>query len=204
MKYIGSYGSGGYEEKKSRFIGEVFPVHREEEVQAQLNAVRKKYYDARHHCYAYVIGPEYQIVRQSDDGEPSQTAGLPILNVLKGAEIHDALLVVTRYFGGTLLGTGGLVRSYTAAARAALENADILTAVTGFRAEAEIGYELLQRLRYLAEGLKVREEKIDYLEKVRISWLVPAEAMEKFQKQVQEASGGSVVLAISKAQWYNS
>ena len=88
MKYVKSYATGEYEEKKSRFIGEVFPIQSVDEAEALIQQVRKKYYDARHHCYAYVLGDQYEIVKQSDDGEPSQTAGMPILNVLKGEEIH--------------------------------------------------------------------------------------------------------------------
>ena len=96
MKYVKSYATGEYEEKKSRFIGEVFPIQSVDEAEALIQQVRKKYYDARHHCYAYVLGNQYETVKQSDDGEPSQTAGMPILAVLKGQEIHDALVVVTR------------------------------------------------------------------------------------------------------------
>lgn len=127
-------GYGEYEEKKSRFLGEALPVTSEEEVRTELARIRKKYYEARHHCYAYVIGGvpgntvqgNATIRRSSDDGEPSGTAGAPILSVIDGKACSNVLIVVTRYFGGTLLGTGGLVRSYTKAASLALENAGIV------------------------------------------------------------------------------
>ena len=100
-------------EKKSRFIADIFSVSSEEEALQILEKVKKKYWDARHHCWAYVVGDEQVQERCSDDGEPSGTAGKPILEVIRGNEIHNVLIVVTRYFGGTLLGTGGLVRAYT-------------------------------------------------------------------------------------------
>ena len=99
-------GTGEIEEKKSRFIASVMPVQTEEEALGYIESMRKQYWDARHNCYAYVIGEKAQLVRFSDDGEPSGTAGKPILEVLLGAEVRNVVVVVTRYFGGTLLGTG--------------------------------------------------------------------------------------------------
>ena len=115
-------GSGEITEKKSRFIADLKPVSSEEEALAFIEEIRKKYWDARHHCYVYRIGERSQTVRFSDDGEPAQTAGKPMLDVLAGRDIHDVCAVVTRYFGGTLLGTGGLVRAYSQAVQAGLEN----------------------------------------------------------------------------------
>ncbi len=204
MRYIKEYATGEYEEKKSRFIGEIFPIKSEEEAQEHIAAIRKKYYDARHHCYAYVLGDSYETVKQSDDGEPSQTAGMPILNVLKGQEIHDALIVVTRYFGGTLLGTGGLVRSYTNASKAAIENAVVLEAVEGFRATAEIPYTLVGKIKYFTETEGITESEAQYGNNVNMTWLVPEDKMSLFQNQIQEMSGGSISLAIEKYRWYNA
>ena len=115
------YGTGKYEEKRSRFIGELFPVRSEEEAKALIAGVKKKYPDARHHCWAWVL-PDGSF-RWSDDGEPGGTAGAPMLEVLRGAELYGGLCVVTRYFGGTLLGSGGLVRAYSKAAALALADA---------------------------------------------------------------------------------
>lgn len=204
MRYIKDYATGEYEEKKSRFIGEIFPIKSEEEAQEHVASIKKKCYDARHHCYAYVLGDNYETVKQSDDGEPSQTAGMPILNVLKGQDIHDALIVVTRYFGGTLLGTGGLVRSYTNASKAAIDNAVVLEAVEGYRANAEIPYTLVGKIKYFTETEGITEAEAEYGNNVNMTWLVPEEKLIPFQNQIQEMSGGSISLAIEKHRWYNA
>ena len=115
------YGTGEYDEKRSRFIGELWPVSSEEEAKARIAAVKKKYPDARHHCWAWIL-PDGSF-RWSDDGEPGGTAGAPMLEILRGADLFGVLCVVTRYFGGTLLGSGGLVRSYSKAASMALADA---------------------------------------------------------------------------------
>lgn len=202
MKYVREKSTGEYEEKKSRFFAELFPISSETEAEERLASVRKRYYDARHHCYAYVLGRNCETQKQSDDGEPSQTAGLPILGVLKGEELRDVLLVVTRYFGGILLGTGGLVRAYTAAAKEAVWNAVLMEAVCGYRGTAEIDYMLLGRLRYLTERLSIREESTDYTDKVRVSWLIPEEALPSFEKQLEELGHGGISLEIERTQWY--
>ena len=121
-KIVYEGGSGEIEEKKSRFIATVRPVGSEEEVTAFLAEMKKKYWDARHNCFAYVIGEKNELVRCSDDGEPSGTAGRPMLDVLLKEELHNVAVVVTRYFGGTLLGTGGLVRAYQQAVKEGLSN----------------------------------------------------------------------------------
>ncbi len=113
-RIITSPGYGGVEEKNSRFLSEALFVDSEEAARSELARVRKQYYDARHHCSAWIIGPGGETVRSGDDGEPAGTAGRPILEVIRGAGVTNAMVVVTRYFGGTLLGTGGLVRAYTA------------------------------------------------------------------------------------------
>ena len=118
------FGQGEYTEKRSRFIGQLWPVESETEALEHLAAVRKTHYDARHNCFAYIVR-DGGVVRYGDDGEPQGTAGQPILAVLNGAGLTNACCVVTRYFGGVLLGTGGLVRAYTAAAKAALSDAGI-------------------------------------------------------------------------------
>lgn len=202
MKYVREAAAGEYEEKKSRFLAELFPISSEAEAEERLVFVRKRYYDARHHCYAYVLGQNCEIQKQSDDGEPSQTAGLPILGVLRGEELRDALLVVTRYFGGTLLGTGGLVRAYTAAAKEAVRNAVLMEAVFGYRGTAELDYALLGKLRYLTERLSIREESVGYTDKVRVSWLIPEEALPPFEKQLEELGHGGISLEIERTQWY--
>ena len=113
-------GTGEYEEKKSRFIANLIPVNDEAEASAFIAEIKKKYWDAKHNCYAYLIGENNELCRSSDDGEPSGTAGRPMLEMLKNEGVHNAAVVVTRYFGGVLLGTGGLIRAYTSAVKEAL------------------------------------------------------------------------------------
>ena len=119
-------GVGEYEEKKSRFIATLEPVSSEEAATEFIASIKKKYWDARHNCSAFVIGSGGEKTRCSDDGEPSGTAGRPMLNVLVGEHITNACVVVTRYFGGTLLGTGGLVRAYSAAVKEAIANSEVI------------------------------------------------------------------------------
>ena len=127
-------------EKKSRFIAKLYPVSSEEEALEILEKVRKKYWDARHHCWAFVLGEEQPLERCSDDGEPSGTAGKPILEVLRGAQLRNVLMIVIRYFGGTLLGTGGLVRAYTASSKEAVDAADIVVKIFGYRLKITTDY----------------------------------------------------------------
>ena len=116
-------------EKKSRFIATVVPVNTEEEALEFVEKTRKKYWDARHNCFAYIIGERGQLQRCSDDGEPNGTAGKPMLDVLLGNELRNVAVVVTRYFGGTLLGTGGLVRAYSGAVKAGLDASMVITKI---------------------------------------------------------------------------
>lgn len=117
-------------EKKSKFIAELHPIKSREEAEETIQSIRKKYYDAKHHCYAYRVIDENRIIeRASDDGEPAGTAGAPILHLLNKLELTNVLLVVTRYFGGILLGTGGLIRAYAQASQLAIENAQMVEVV---------------------------------------------------------------------------
>ena len=125
-KSIPGPGRGLFKDNGSRFISFAYPIESEEEAKEIVSGLKKEYHDARHHCYAWILGDDGSVKKASDDGEPSGTAGIPMLKVLEGAGIRNAVVVVTRYFGGTLLGTGGLVRSYTQAAQAALKDAGIV------------------------------------------------------------------------------
>ena len=141
------YGAGEYEEKRSRFIGEIFPAASEDEAKERIAAVRKKYPDARHHCWAWVL-PDGAF-RWSDDGEPGGTAGGPMLEVLRGADVYGVLCVVTRYFGGTLLGSGGLVRAYSKAAALSLADAGTEPDPEKARAEITVPWESIDRIHRL-------------------------------------------------------
>ena len=180
--------------KKSRFLGITFPVSTPEEAAEQIAGIRKKYYDARHNCYAYRLeGAE----KFSDDGEPSQTAGKPMLDVLAGAGLVGALVVVTRYFGGTLLGTGGLVRAYTEAAQEAVKNSKITEIRPKRRVTCCIAYPELGRIQYIfrEEGLT---PEIDYQEKITLSADVPDERVVPITTAITEATAGKAELTVGE------
>lgn len=180
-KTVYTGGSGEITEKKSRFLAEIIPVSSEEEAMEFLEKIKKIYWDARHHCWAYVIGRNPATERMSDDGEPAGTAGKPILEVIRGAGLTDVFVVVTRYFGGTLLGTGGLVRAYTAAARTALENADIITRRYGFCLKITTDYTKLGKIQYLLACRNISIIDTQYTDHVDITALVPCEEEKAFK-----------------------
>ena len=145
--YLG--GEGEIVEKKSRFIATTRPVKSEEEAVAFVEEIKKKYWDARHNCYAWVIGEQGQLSRCSDDGEPAQTAGRPMLDVLLGEGIRDACVVVTRYFGGTLLGTGGLVRAYSGAVQEGLRHSVVVERLSGRQLRIFTDYNGIGKIQYV-------------------------------------------------------
>ena len=137
------------EEKKSRFIANVYYIEKTEEAEEHLKHIRKKYFNARHNCFAYRILEENGVKeKQSDDGEPSGTAGAPMLNILQKNNLYNVLVVVTRYFGGTLLGTGGLVRAYSDATIKSLENAKVIIQTKGYLINVVIEYKNLEKFKY--------------------------------------------------------
>lgn len=191
-------GSDEIVEKKSRFIAQVFPVETEEEVTQLLEAARKKYWDARHNCYAFVLGANGEISRCSDDGEPSGTAGRPILEVLTGRGLKNVLVIVTRYFGGTLLGTGGLVRAYSQAAQAGLAASCIITKQVGYRMTIDTDYNGIGKLQYVAAQLETAVLDTLYTDKVQMILLVPVELCHKVEKEVTEATAGQAKITLEK------
>ena len=180
-------------EKKSRFIADLAHVETEEEAQDFLAGIRRKYWDARHHCSAWILGKKQEIKRCSDDGEPSQTAGKPMLDVLSGEGLCDTILVVTRYFGGTLLGTGGLVRAYSEAAKAGIAASDIIEKLPADLFTVQVDYHQVGKLLYLAGQRGLEQLSSDYGEKVCLKLLVPAGESAAFSKEITEAFSGSVV-----------
>jgi len=152
-------------EKKSEFIGYISHAKTERDAISFLNSIRKKHYDARHACYAYIIKDE-KIERQSDDGEPQKTAGMPILEVLRHSGLEDAIIVVVRYFGGTLLGTGGLVRAYTQAAQAAIAAAEILSYSLCVDLSIEVDYPLYDKLMNICSTRGAKVMDTQYTDKV--------------------------------------
>ena len=185
------YGSGEYEEKRSRFIGQIWPVETEAEALAHIAAVRKEHYDARHTCFAYIIR-DGGVVRYGDDGEPQGTAGQPILAVLNGAALQNVCCTVTRYFGGVLLGTGGLVRAYTAAAKAALEDAGVSQMAQWRGVTLRCAYNQFDRVKRLLEEQEAVTENVDYGADIVISALVREDKAETFAAALRELSAGSI------------
>ena len=185
------FGKGEYTEKRSRFIGQIWPVESEAEALSQIAAVRKEHYDARHTCFAYVIR-EGGTVRYGDDGEPQGTAGQPILAVLNGAGLQNVCCTVTRYFGGVLLGTGGLVRAYTAAAKAALSDAGISRMALWNCETIRCPYPMYERIRRLLEAHEAVTESTDYGADVALGVLVRADRAADFDDALREMSAGAV------------
>lgn len=188
--FIKTGGEGYYEEKKSRFIAAVYSISSEEEAASYVEAARKKYWDARHNCYAFVIGDNNEIMRFSDDGEPSGTAGKPILEVIVGRGIHNCLIVVTRYFGGTLLGTGGLVRAYQKSSLDALCNSSIAVRTKGSRITVRTDYNSAGKLQYAAQKNEWMLENIIYEADVRLVLAVPEKMCERVIKEITEITSG--------------
>lgn len=187
-------GQGEYTEKKSRFIANIFPAKSEEEALARIAEVKKKYYDARHNCFAYVIGDDNETERCSDDGEPSGTAGRPMLDVLTGQGVHDVVAVVTRYFGGTLLGTGGLVRSYSTALKEGLEHCVLLEQHTGIRLCIHTDYNDVGKLQYLARTRGLTELDTVYADQVEMTLLVPSGQIDRVEQEITDQTAGKAGL----------
>ena len=189
-------GEGEIEEKKSRFIATVAKVETEEEATAFLDSVKKKYWDASHNCSAFIIGAKNSLTRCSDDGEPAGTAGRPMLEVLMRERICNAAVVVTRYFGGTLLGTGGLVRAYTQAVKEGLSHCKIGVLKAGVRLKIETDYNGIGKILYLLGARGNEPEESEYGENVRLLLLVPEEEEETLIKDMTEATSGRVRIEI--------
>ena len=183
-------GSGEIVEKKSRFIADIRPVSTEEEALAFIEEIRKKYWDARHHCYAYILGERGQYSRCSDDGEPSQTAGRPMLDVLAGEELTDVCAVVTRYFGGTLLGTGGLVRAYSGAVKEGLSHCVLMEKRLGKKLSVTVDYADVGKVQYLAAQAGIDTLDTVYEADVRFQFLVPIAQEEAFGGKLTESTAG--------------
>ena len=181
-------GSGEYEDKKSRFIANVVPVSSEEDAMAFIDSIRKKYYDARHNCTAFIIGRNRELTRCSDDGEPSGTAGKPILEVLLSEGVTNVAVVVTRYFGGTLLGTGGLVRAYTQATKQGLADAGIATMRYGKELTIGIDYTDVGKVQYILGNRQIEIVQSRYTDNVEFDIRIPAEAVEALTKELTEAT----------------
>lgn len=185
-------GQGEYVEKKSRFIATVARCESEKEAAQFIEETKKKYWDARHNCSAFVIGERGELTRCSDDGEPAGTAGRPMLEVLMGEEIRNVCVVVTRYFGGVLLGTGGLVRAYTQAVKAGLANSRVGRMRFGSEIRIETDYNGIGKILYLLGNEGIDPVSCEYTDKVTVTVIVSATGVEALQKAMVNATNGKV------------
>lgn len=197
-KTVYSGGEAEIIEKKSRFIATVRPVKTEEEAIAFIESMKKKYWNATHNCSAYVIGEHFQIQRCSDDGEPSGTAGKPMLDVLLGEEIHDVVVVVTRYFGGTLLGTGGLVRAYSSSTKEGLLASKIITKMHGRKIFIQTDYTGLGKIQYILgqRGLTILNSI--YTDKVELEVLLPEDTIAGVMAEIREGTNGQAIMELQE------
>ncbi len=185
-------GEGEIVEKKSRFIATVRRVETEEEAIAFIEEMKKKYWDARHNCSAFVIGTRGELTRCSDDGEPSGTAGRPMLEVLLGEGIRNLAVVVTRYFGGVLLGTGGLVRAYTQAVKEGLNHCSVGTMVHGYEVLLNTDYNGIGKVLYLLGQYGLEPADSDYGVDVTLQLQIADEQAERLKKELIEATSGKI------------
>lgn len=183
FKTIEKENSAEIVEKKSRFIANIYNVESKEEAEEKIKQIKKKYYDAKHHCFAFSIIEENGITQKSSDyGEPSGTAGAPILNIIKSNNLQNVVIIVTRYFGGILLGTGGLTRAYSEAAGKVVEQSELIQKEPGMEVELEIDYNDNEKFKYYCQKNNVNIIKIEYTENI----LYKIELNEKEYKKIEE------------------
>lgn len=187
LKTIKENVSAEIVEKKSKFIADLIYVQSVEEVEEHISRIRKKYFDAKHHCFAYSIMTNEGIInRASDDGEPSGTAGMPMLNIINKNELINVLVVVTRYFGGILLGTGGLVRAYSESTIKAINSAEFVIEERGYEIEIEINYNDFEKLSYYCKKNNINIINSEYVEKIICTLELNNEEKEKLLNNIEE------------------
>lgn len=204
MSYITirDFGEDRFEEKKSEFIGYAKRVENEEEAKTFVNEIKNMHKQARHNCFAYIIGSNMNIQRYSDDGEPQGTAGIPILEVMKKSRITDCAVVVTRYFGGILLGTGGLTRAYTKGASIAIKAAGIVEKVEGLKLSFEIEYDLFGKIQHICGQNSWHIEDTEYSDKVIVCILSEKIISDNIENEIVEATNGKVIVRKSEESIY--
>ena len=201
-KTVHEFGQDEVIIEKSTFIGYAKPVKTEEEAVEFINEIKKKHKDARHNVWAYTIGQNMNIQRYSDDGEPQGTAGIPILEVMKKNEVKDCAVVVTRYFGGILLGTGGLTRAYTKGASIALKAGGVVEKVNGVKVSLYLDYDLIGKVQYICAQNNWHIEDTEYTDKVVVHILADLSTAEAIEKEMTEASNAKIVIEKSKPEIY--
>ena len=188
-------GEAEFVEKRSSFLGHVRYVETEDEAKAFVTEMKKKFYDARHNCWCYII--KDGAVRYSDDGEPQGTAGIPMLEVLKREGVTNVVCVVTRYFGGVLLGTGGLLRAYTKSAKDALDAAGICVVRRWVKAEIACSYAMLERLKTECTAIGGVVADIEYSADVCLKLLLPEDKADAFSQRTADVTAGTSALKIT-------
>lgn len=183
-----------YTVKKSKFISNVVPIKDNEEAEDYIKKIRKKYWDATHNVYAYVLGLNDEIQKFSDDGEPSGTAGKPVLEVVKSKDVKNVLIVVTRYFGGTLLGAGGLIRAYSESASIGLENSNIIKRIKSHVYEITTDYNMLGRLQWELNQKNIIIKDINYTENVLMRIYVPVSYNMDLEQFIMNITSGNVMV----------
>ena len=195
IKVITSNGTGEIVEKKSRFIGNVFAVGSVKEAEEKIAEISKKYWDARHNCYAYVIGENGENTKCSDNGEPSGTAGKPILEVINGAGITNVLIIVTRYFGGVLLGTGGLVRAYTQAAQAGIAASGVGELVYSQKLTLTVAYDKVNTIQYFLGQKSITIQDSRYAADVEFDICVKESDVDTIKNELTSKCEGQIIIA---------
>jgi uncharacterized YigZ family protein len=196
--------SAEIEVKRSRFIGHVERVATEDEARAVIERIRKQHWDARHNCSAFILGPDGDVQRSNDDGEPSGTAGAPMLEVLRGREVSDVVAVVTRYFGGVLLGAGGLVRAYSDSVRAALDDAGVLERRLVQLADVVADHADAGKLENDLRARDVAMLSVDYAEKATLHVAVRAGELESLAGVLAELTGGTATAKPTGTRWVDA
>ena len=204
IKSVYQGGSGEIVEKKSRFIATIEKIETEEEALAFIGKLKKQYWDARHNCYAFVAGKNQELQRCSDDGEPNGTAGRPMLDVLLREDIHNLVVVVTRYFGGTLLGTGGLVRAYQKAVQEGLKNCVVIEKMQGRMLKIDTDYNSIGKIQYILAQQQITAMDTIYTDKVEMQVMVPVERLQVFEDAVTEGTNGTACFQIGEQVEYAS
>ena len=204
MKVIVEPTTAEIVEKKSRFIANIFYVESVNDAEEKLAEIKKKYYDAKHNCFAYVIGLNGEQVKSSDDGEPQGTAGHPMLDILKGNEITNCIAIVTRYFGGTLLGTGGLVRAYSDSLKAAIANAKLAEIKNAYEVTFDVSYDDYGKIEKLVQNYNSinaggGQNSINSLDKtfedvVKLRYLVSQDICDNFKSEIVNMTRGKTTL----------
>ncbi len=192
---------GEVTEKKSRFIANLFPIESEKEAMERLQEIKKQYRDAKHHVFAYRIADEKE--RASDDGEPSGTAGVPILSILRGMNLQNVMVIVTRYFGGILLGTGGLVKAYGDATKIALEKCSLCEKIRKANFLVELPYSYYDKLQYFCRANQFAMVDSNFCSTVSVHILVKHGDFAFFENRIKDLSDGTATVIQGESRYYD-